>query len=125
MRPRSGACLPSTCAIEGMCSFGTIRKCTGAHGLMSWKTNTSSSSCTFFEGIFPSTILQKMQFGSVCMSIRISGSARRARVVEAEPAADAAVDVPEADQRVRDPAGEHEEQPQRARDHEPQERPPE
>src|SRR5678815_799264 len=42
-----------------------IRKCTGACGRASWKASTCSSSCTFFAGISPRTILQKMQFGSL------------------------------------------------------------
>src|SRR6185436_15105385 len=49
-----------------MCDFGTSRICTGACGRMSLKAITSSSSYTFFAGISPRTILQKMQFGSFC-----------------------------------------------------------
>src|SRR5262249_23242981 len=48
----------------GTCSFGMMRKWTGACGRTSWKASTCSSSCTFFAGISPRTILQKMQFGS-------------------------------------------------------------
>ena len=48
---------------RGDVALGTIRKCTGAHGWMSWKASISSSSYTLREGILPSTILQKMQFG--------------------------------------------------------------
>ena len=44
--------------------FGITSTCTGAHGWMSWKARSSSSSKTFFDGIWPATILQKMQFGS-------------------------------------------------------------
>ena len=50
---------------EATCTFGMIRKCTGATGRMSWNASTSSSSYTFFAGISPRTILQKMQFGSL------------------------------------------------------------
>src|SRR5688572_5428264 len=49
----------------GTWALGTIRKCTGACGRTSWKARTSSSSCTFFAGISPRTILQKMHLGSL------------------------------------------------------------
>ena len=43
MRPSTPACSGVTCAMEGICSLGTIKKCTGAHGWMSWKEKISSS----------------------------------------------------------------------------------
>src|SRR5262245_37906611 len=53
----------------GTCALGIIRKCTGARGCRSWKASTYSSSCTFFAGISPRTILQKMQLGSLTGSL--------------------------------------------------------
>src|SRR6188768_657873 len=109
MRPSRPAWLASTCAIDTMCCLGISRKCTGAQGWMSWKAKISSSSYTFFEGILPSAILQKMQLGSCWLM----GSERRLAVVEADPAADATVQVPEGHDRPGDRAGKHEQHPQR------------
>src|SRR5215469_8029027 len=50
-----------------MCFLGTMSTCVGACGLMSSKTNTLSSSYTFFAVILPAMILQKRQ-----LSIRMS-----------------------------------------------------
>lgn len=44
MRPSSPACSGVTWAIEGICALGTMRKCTGAQGWMSWNAKISSSS---------------------------------------------------------------------------------
>ena len=41
---RKASCSGPTCAMEGMCCLGTIRKCTGAQGFTSWKARISSSS---------------------------------------------------------------------------------
>src|SRR5688572_28533391 len=54
----------------GTWAFGITRKCTGACGRTSWNARMSSSSCSFFAGISPRTILQKMQSGSVFMFSR-------------------------------------------------------
>src|SRR4030095_10594657 len=53
----------------GTCSLGMIRKCTGARGRTSWKARTCSSSWSFFAGMSPRTILQKMQLGSLTGSL--------------------------------------------------------
>src|SRR6185503_15008540 len=63
IRPRIGASSGPASASEGMCFLGTIMKCTGACGAMSWKASMSSSSYTLRHGISPATILQKMQSG--------------------------------------------------------------
>ncbi len=44
MRPSRISCLAWVSANEAICSFGTIMKCTGATGWMSWKAITSLSS---------------------------------------------------------------------------------
>ena len=48
-------------AKDARCFFGITRMWVGAFGSMSWKARTASSSKTFFEGMLPATILQKMQ----------------------------------------------------------------
>src|SRR5688572_9587630 len=47
-----------------------MRKCTGARGRTSWNARMCSSSCNFFAGISPRTILQNTQLGSVVMFSR-------------------------------------------------------
>src|SRR5688572_24255712 len=61
IRPRTGSSPGPASASDARCLFGTIMKCTGAWGAMSWKASMSSSSYTLPQGISPATILQKMQ----------------------------------------------------------------
>src|SRR5690606_10437206 len=55
---------PMSCS-ETTWRRGISSKCTGAAGLMSWKATNSSSSWTFFEGISPRAILQKIQLSLI------------------------------------------------------------
>src|SRR5262245_20825535 len=67
-RPSARSWRTSTSYSVATCSRGMISRCTGACGRTSWNATTWSSSCTFFAGISPRTILQKMQLASVLMS---------------------------------------------------------
>src|SRR4029079_6528095 len=87
--PSAWCCFMPASYRVGTCSLGMIRKWTGACGRTSSNAHTSASSCTFFAGISPRTILQKMQLGSEFISFAPlfrparkcprAGAARRAR----------------------------------------------
>src|SRR5215213_11571326 len=53
------------------CSFGITSEWPRVHGLMSMKASVWSSSSILCDGISPSTILQKMQSGSVISGWRL------------------------------------------------------
>src|SRR5712671_4941628 len=61
--PTSDQSLTSVRAVT--CCLGMTRKCSGACGSMSGKARARSVSASFFTGILPSTILQKMQSSMV------------------------------------------------------------